>query len=258
MAIAARIDSFVAPTITQQSLYDGIKQAFTNAGYPAPTSEFLSGTDRVVVYAVILDNTRIYGTTFIRIRVTTGLVVAQQIFATWNAGTNSGTGNSSELIYTAFASNVQINFVALNAASEFRLVMLFQGSIYFPLGFIAPQSRPAWWNLDAWNYCFLPVSSTFALLRGSTINPYSNTEHDTSLNIGRMVIANTITNRRDILQGVITYTQSNQGISGRSSDDLIMVAASGTTRFDIVQVPGSTNQYLILNPATGGLAVRVA
>lgn len=258
MAIATRIDSFIAPTITQINLYNAIKQAFSDAGYPAPVSDFTSGTDRVLTYAVVLDASKVYGTSFIRVRITSGLVVAQQIFATWNISNNTGTGASTELTYTAFAINAQVNFVALNANPEFRLIAVFQGGIYFFLGFISPTNRPNWWNLDAWSYCFLPTGTNFALLRGTTFNPYGNTENDTSLNAGRMVVANTQTNRRDILPGVILFTQSNQGISGRTSDDLVMVAANGTTRFDIMQIPGDTKQYLLLNPATGGLAVRIA
>lgn len=41
-----------------------------------------------------------------------------------------------------------------------------------------------------------------------------------------------------------------------SSDNLVMLAASGTTRYDTIQIPGDTKQYLLLNPASGGLAVR--
>lgn len=257
MAIASRIDSLVAPTLTQLSLFNGIKQAFADAGYPTPFDDYTSGTDRIVVYAIILDSSKTYGTTYLRIRLTSGLIIGQQILATWNTATKTGTGGSTEVTYSAIATNVQVNFVALNATTELNLVMLTQGSTAIALGTISPANKPSWWNLDAWNYCFIPTGNTFATFRTTTFNPYGNINYDTSLNVGRMGTANNQTNRRDMLPGVLLYTQSNQGIAGRSSDDLIMVAASGSTRFDTLQIPGDTKEYLILDPSVGGLAVRI-
>lgn len=258
MAIASRIDSFVAPTWTQATLFDGIKAAFANAGYFAPFDDYTGGTDRIVVYAIALDATKTYGTTYLRIRLTNTFTIGQQLYSTWNTATKTGLNPSSEITYTALTATTQVNFTALNGATEFRLVMLMQGTNAIALGFVAPANRPTWWDLNAWNYCFLPTTITFAAFRSTNLNPYSNTEHDSSLNVSRMGIANSQTNRRDLLPGVIFYTQTNQGISGRTSDDLVMLAGSGTTRYDTIQIPNDTKQYLLLNPASGGLAVRIA
>lgn len=256
MAIASRIDSFVAPTLTQQSIYDGIKQAFANAGYAALFDEFTSGTDRIAVYAIALDASKTYGTTYLRIRLTTGLILGQQLFSTWTIATRTGTNPSTEITYTAFTTSTQINFTALNGANEYKLILLTQGVNAIALGFISPANRPAWWDLNAWNYCFLATTTTFAVFRSTNLNPYTNAENDSSLNVSRMGTANSQTNRRDLLPGIVFYSQSNQGISGRTSDDLVMLAANGTTRYDTIQIPGDTKQYLLLNPASGGLAVR--
>lgn len=257
MAIAVRTDSFVAPTWTQTSLLDGIKAAFTNAGFTATFDEYTSGTDRIVVYAIVLDAAKTYGTSYLRIRLTTGFIIGQQLYSTWTIATHTGLNPSSEITYTALTATTQVNFTALNGASEYRLIMLTQGTNAIALGFVAPTNKPAWWDLNAWNYCFVATANTFATFRSTNLNPYSNTENDSSLNQTRMGIANSQTNRRDLLPGVIFYSQTNQGISGRTSDDLVMLAGSGTTRYDTIQIPGDTKQYLLLNPASGGLAVRV-
>lgn len=258
MVITARTDSFVSPTLTQQSVYDGIKTAFANAGYPAPFDEFTSGTDRVVVYAVVLDATKTYGTSYLRIRLTTGFVIGQQLFSTWAIATHTGTNGNTEITYTAFTTNIAVNFVSLNGGAEYKLVLAYQGTIYVQLGFVSPENRPSWWDLNAWNYCYLPTTNTFSVYRSTALNPFANTENDTNLGVSRMSIANVITNRRDILPGVVLFTQANQGIVGRTSDDFVMVAASGMTRFDIVQIPGDTRQYLLLNSGNGALALRFA
>lgn len=258
MAIATRIDSFVAPTWTQATLFDGIKAAFVNAGFTATFDDYTSGTDRIVVYAIVLDATKTYGTTYLRIRLTTGFVIGQQLYSTWNTSTKTGLNPSTEITYTALTATTQVNFTALNGASEYRLVLLIQGVNAIALGFVSPANRPAWWDLNAWNYCYIPTANTFAIFRSTNLNPYSNAENDSSLNVTRMGIANAQTNRRDLLPGVVFYSQSNQGISGRTSDDLVMLAGSGTTRYDTIQIPNDTKQYLSLNPASGGLAVRIA
>ncbi|MGL5925487.1 hypothetical protein [Chroococcidiopsis sp.] len=258
MAIASRIDSFVAPTLTQQSVYDGIKQAFSNAGFTVVHDEFTSGADKVVVYVCALDTAKAYGVTYLRIRLTTGFVIGQQLYSTWSIATHTGTNPSTEITYTALIANTQINFTALNGAAEFKLIMLTQGVNAIALGFVAPANKPAWWDLNAWNYCFIATSNTFAAFRSTNLNPYSNSDNDSSLNVSRMATANVQTNRRDLLPGIIFYTQTNQGISGRTSDDLVMIAGSGTTRYDTIQIPGDTKQYLLLNPTSGGLAVRIS
>jgi hypothetical protein len=258
MAIAVRTDSLLAPTFTHQSLYDAVKAAFLSSGFTAVFDEFISGTDKVVVYAVVLDNTKGFGTTYLRIRVTSAFIIGQQLFGTWNPATDTGTGGSTEITYTALVNTMQVNFVNLNGVNEYKLVVIQQAANVIVLGFISPANKPVWWDLNAWNYCFIFTTNVYFVVRSTTFNPYANTEYDSILNNGRMSNANVQTNRRDLLPGIVFFTQTNQGISGRSSDDLVMLAASGTTRYDSIQIPGDTKQYLLLNPASGGLAVRTA
>lgn len=256
MSIAIKMDSFIAAPLNQQQLVTGLKKAFENAGYGVPFDEFPSGTNIILVFKVVLDSSRVYGTSYLRLRVSDSPSVSQQIYSTWNALAHAGANPSSEMFYVTLEISTQINFVALNSGSECKLVMLQQGSTVIALGCITPVNKPNWWDLNRWNYCFVPVTNTFNTLRACSLNPYNNSEHDASLNLNRMSLANTITNRRDILPGIIVYTQSNTGIAGRTSDDLVSVAANGTNRFDVLQIPGDNKEYLILHPNNGGLAVR--
>lgn len=257
MTVATRIDSFTPPVVTQLSLYEGIKTAFANAGFTNPFDDYTSGTERYLIYAIVLDSSKTYGTTYLRIRLLNNLAITQSIFSTWTVSNHTGTNPSTEVGYTTLANNIQVNFVSLNGGNEYKLIMLMQGTVIIPLGFISPANKPLWWDLNAWNYCFFPISSNFDTWRSTALNPYGNADHNNSLNVPRMGSANPQTNRRDLLPGIIAYTATNQGISGRTSDDLVTVAASGTTRYDLLQIPEDTREYLILHPASGGLAVRV-
>lgn len=263
MPVATRTDSFVAATITQQNLYDGIKQAFVNAGYSAPFDEFTSGTDKIAIYKVDVDTSKTYGSAYLRIRVNTSLGIGSQIFSNWTVSTHAGLNGSSEIGFNNLPINIQVNFVSLNANPEYKMVLLYQAGNYYPLGYISPINRPLWWDLNNYPYVFIPHNTNFGNWRMCNLHPYfiSGTNYqdcDTTLNNGRMGNANSITNRRDVLSSVIIYTQGNQGIAGKTSDDMVMVAANGATRFDTIQIPGDTKEYLLINPASGGLAVRVA
>ena len=257
MTIALRTDSFVASTVTRQNLYNGIKQAFTNAGYSNPIDEYETSYDAYCIYEVILDATKAYGKAYLRVRVNNDLGVANQLFATWDAAANNGQYAGHDLGYNNLANNVQVNFVSLNAAPEYRFILVHQLQNYYPLGWIQPANKPAWWDMASFPYVFLPYTTSFGDFRCTGLSPVSTIEFDSSLNNYRMQVANAVTSRRDILAGVFFFARSNQGIIGRTSDDLVMVSASGLTRFDTIQVPEQTQEYLLLNPNYGGLAVRV-
>lgn len=259
MVVATRIDSFVPAIITQQNLYDGIKQAFSNAGYPAPFDEYTSGTDKFVVYAVVIDSTKLAGTAYLRIRVSNAFVLAQQLYTSWSVASHTGSNSSSEIAYSAFANNLQINLIALNANPEYKFVLAWQSNVFSPLGYLSPTHKPSWWDLNSFPYVFIPAYNDFSSIRTSNLTPYTQIDNDIALfGNTRLATANRITNRRDVLQGWLLLNQSNTGLAGRTSDDLILFSGSGTTRFDVLQIPGSNNQYLVLVPGNGGLAARVA
>ena len=256
MTVATRTDSFLGAPVTQDSLYNAIKIAFANAGFGSPVDEYTDFSHKHAIYKYVYDSTKTYGQVYIRVRVRDDLYVFQSILATWNINTNTGTGECAEHYISQFNTTGPTNFVSLNALPEYGMVVMTQQSNFFYLGIIIPENRPIWWDLDFWPFAFQFVGGNFEVFRSCVLNPYNNQENSTNLTHGYMAHANQVTNRRDLVPGVIFYNQSARGVAGKTSDDLVMVAASGASRFDIVQVPGDSKEYLLLNMSAGALGVR--
>ncbi len=257
MPVATRTDSTLTATITQTSLVNALITAFTNAGYSTAFDNYTSGTDRILVYRFDVDSSKTFGSNFLRIRVTTALVINVAIGTAFNTSTKALTNASTEVIFTALSATVNINFTSLNAGNEARLVLITQGTAFIPLGVIIPANRPIWWNLDSWNYGFIFTSSAMSVIRSSSISPYSNSDYDI-FSSNRLSAINIQTNRRDVLTGLILLTQSNAGVAGKTSDDLGIAAATGSARFDTLSFPDNTQQFLLVNTGTSGFSVRVA
>ena len=97
MVVATKTEASLAATITQTSFANALKTAFTSAGYSAVFDDYTSSTDRILVYAHVVDNSKVYGTSYLRIRITSALLIYQQIYSTWNATAHTGTGSSTEV-----------------------------------------------------------------------------------------------------------------------------------------------------------------
>ncbi|MCC5626857.1 hypothetical protein LC613_01080 [Nostoc sphaeroides CHAB 2801] len=259
MAIAIRTNTTLTPTITQATLINAIKAAMANAGFPSLYSEFTAGTDICLIYEWIVDSTKNFGKVYIRIRITTGLLIAQQIFSAWNTGTNTGTNGSTEASYGSLSASSTINFVALNGADEYRLVALAQGSTLMPIGVLMPAFRQEFWDLNSWTYGFIFTSSAMTILRGviAANNPYANSDFDLLL-VGnsRLTNVNNQTNQPDLARGLLMLTQSNQGIAAATSEDFAVGAFLGQTRFTDAIPPGTTQTYVILQNLAGGVAIK--
>lgn len=256
MVVASRIDTSLAATITQSSYVTALKTAFTNAGFSSPVDDYTSGTDRILTYQFDVDNTKLLGSNFLRVRVTSGLITYQQLYTSWNATTHTGNNANTEITYSTLSTANTIGFVSLNGGSEYKFIFVTQGTTFLPLGIIAPANRPDWWDLNNWSYGFIWTSASMAAIRTSGINPYNNADFDLLLNSTRMASINPQTNRRDILAGLVLLTQSNAGSGGRTSDDLAQICGSGSGRYDVLSVFGTTQQYLVINNASAGIAIR--
>lgn len=252
-----RTDTNLSATITQTSLVDAIKTAFTNAGFSTPIDDYTSGSDRILVYSLVVDASKNYGTTFLRIRITSALVCNQQLFTGWNTSTKTGTNGGTEVSYTTLAAGLPITLVALNSG-EVRLVLLLQSGVLVPLGMFVPTNRMSWYDLNSWSYGFIASTNTFSTWRSANLTPYNDTSFDIlPLANSRMSSANSQTGRRDVLSGLIGLSQSNQGYAFKTSDDLACISANGSNRLDIAAISGSTEQYLILGTVAGSLGIRV-
>lgn len=256
MAVATRTDTNLAATITQTSLVNTLLTAFTNAGFSPPTDNYTSGTDRILVYSWVVDGTRTFGTIFLRIRVTNTFQVFQQLFTGWNTSTKVGTNGSTEVNAGTFVANNPIQFTALNAGGECKLISVVQGTVFMLLGLLIPDNRPAWWDLNSWSWGFIFTSATLLALRGSARFPFTVSDYDI-FNSSRMANINPNTNRRDVFTGLILLTQSNTGGAGKTSDDVAIACASGSARYDILSFPGDNRQFLLINNTAAGLAIRI-
>ncbi len=258
MVVASRTDSSLATGFTQSSLGDALKQAFINAGFPSAIDDFTSGTDRNIVFSHVADSSKAYGTNFLKVRINSSLTIFQQLFTSWNTSTKSGSNGSSEYSYSSsvLSASSSLSMTSLNGGSEYRFVCLSQSSNFWLLGTLIPANRPAWWDLNSFSYGFFCTSvSSLKTWRSSNVNPYSNTDFNLNLGFNEMAIANPVTNKRDMIIGLLLLSQSTAGVAGKTSDDLAHCCASGVARYESIQASG--NQYLIISPGVGALGVRI-
>ena len=257
--VAIRIDTALNPTITQSNLFAAIQAAFTNAGYASTFDNFTTGTDQCLVYEFVVDSTKTFGKVYLRIRVTSGLVIGQQIFSAWNSSAHTGTNGSTERTYSSFSTSSTITFTALNGSSEYKLIAIGQGTTLFAiLGIIAPVSRPGWWDLNSWCYGF--YFYVLGTLRGvaTALLPYPSTDFIVALiDSSAMGTVNPQTGKPDLIQGLLLLSSST-GIAGRTSDDFAIGCFNGQTRLATANPTGTTQQYLIISNTAGGLGVRIA
>lgn len=260
MVIATRIQTTLQPTITQQNFNAALRDAFINAKWGTFLKAY-SSTDNSLrfVHEIVYDSTKIYGKVVIRIRVGTDLILGAFIGTSFDGATNGSSNVSAEFVSTAFNTTKPITFDAIDGGSELKSVIVRQENTLATFTLVMPVNKPAWWDLNIYPYAFLSANNDNSLFYSSSLNPYSNINFITSLNKTTLGTANTITNKRDIELGIGFYSQSNQGIAGRTSDDLVSIAALGTNQFDSVRVAGNpTKEFLILRNIAGGFGCRVA
>jgi hypothetical protein len=257
--------SMVNPTFTQTNFTDAIKTAMNNAGFGAVFDEYTSGTDRYLIYQLVFDANKIYGTVYLVIRVTGALAVTQRLYTNWNKTTRVGDNAGSETSSSGaiFVNNAQVDFVGFARSPEFRLVALYQGTASVFLGYIRPENKPSWWDENAYSYAFVPVSSSnFVQWYGTAMSPYTGSvgtkdRLQAHLSVAQFGTPNPITNKRDILSNILFYAYSNEGIAGRSSSDLVQLASTNLLRKDVIQVTVGAEEYYLLNAVAGGLGVRI-
>lgn len=252
----------VNPTITQASLVTTLKNAFAAAGYPTPYADSTSGTDRILVYQLVFDAAKVYGTSYLRLKVTTALVVQQQLFTAWNITTVTGTNAGGESSLVTFANNLAIEIRTFVRTTEFKLIAMSQGSNYALLGYLRPDIKHSSFDEDTAPYIFQSNNvwnAPFATWQCTALTPYTgggNTSFNSNMNNGSLASANPITNKRDVLAGMLLLSGSGQGIAAKTSDDCVSVAANGLSRFDPIQVTAGTEEYILLFPGNGTLAIR--
>ncbi|MFN6484628.1 MULTISPECIES: hypothetical protein [unclassified Nostoc] len=251
---------------TQAQLSAALQTAFANAGFSSLFDSFTSGTDLCLVYAFTTDATKTYGITYIRIRITTGFVIYQQPYGSWNTSTHTGTGTGTgtEINYGTLVNTVNVIFNSLTNGNEARLVCVNQGSTFLLLGAITPSILRGSWDLNSYTASFIPNTNTLTSIIGTIFNQYYSISTSTSmintlLGAGSALLAgaNIVDLQRDILTGVPLLNNTNGGFLGQLSSDFAICASNGSTRYDVIVPTGTSQQYLVIVPGSGGIAVRI-
>lgn len=258
MSISARLTISILPPITQSNLVTALQTAFTNAGFPSPLQTFTSGTDQIIIYRIVLDSTKTYGSIFLRLRITSALAIFQQVFSGWDTNTRTGTDGSSEVSYGTLSSSVAVGFNSFNDGNETRQIILTQNALFFPLGLIFPENRPSRWDLNSYPYGFIWSNTSANTLRGTTRNQYNNSDFSTYLNDSNLSGASPTGDGNDIVRGIILKSNSNNGVACQSSNNLGYGAAANLTRFTTIPVAGTTQAWTVINNVAGGLLIQTS
>jgi len=249
-------NSNLLPTITQANLTTAIKNAMAAAGFPVLFDEVSNPTRSKVIYEIPLNSNATFGKAYLEIEINYVLNVRQRLHLDWDRVNNAGWGSGPWGPQVEFNFNTEIAFRGFEKSDECRIVGVQQSSTTHFLGYLRPINKPIWWNENNYLYCFIPGSNNFITWNGAATSPYGNATYTSNLGRAQMATANPITSKRDVVTGILLYSNSNQGACGRTSDDLVMVSGSGLGFYDIIQVIPGQEEYTVLVPAAGGLALR--
>lgn len=261
--VATRTQQALIQPITQTALVDACKPKFSEIGYTL-LDDYISGTDRFLVYSYQFDATKTQGTVFFRFKFTTALAVTQQIGTAYNAATKVLSNPGTESFGNTFLSNTNLDLITYSNGNQYRLIFLGQGTgtIYtLLLGFIRPDNQPEWWNENLSPYCLVSRNTDphFGTLYPTGLLPFAGANSYTSLPIGALLNANPLNSKRDILNKIPITITGNNGIAGFLPDDICAFAGNGASKLDTLII-SPTEKYEVLYPlgsSSSGYAMRI-
>jgi len=264
MAVIRTNNSISAP-IDGTKLLSGLRTAMQNAGFGARIHTYVVGNETRDVYRIQY-STGIYGTAYLEIRVNTASLILSCVLY-WSFNTNNNTGSASP---ATSANNMTINttsgvnFVALNGGTQLKMCLIIQGATVGALSLVRPSlARPAFWTDDHYPYFFINKNITggnrftvWESTGGPERHPYSSN----AIGLRPINLQGTLPNgQRQIVASVQlqSTTGTNQGFIGQFDGDIVQVAGANALILDNLTVLPGVEEYLILQPVSGGLAVRV-
>lgn len=258
--VATRTQTILSPTVTQLALADAIKAAFVALGYSS-VDDYISGTDRLLVFSLQQDATKTYGTIFLRCRITTALAVSQTIGVSFNSTTKALTNESSAAAVITFGSTTEINLITYANGSQYRLVTLNQGTGTSTtiLGIFRPTNKPSWWDEGVSPYAFIAFNNNNTNLKDfvcANLPPFTSMTGAGIESSSRMTNPNPITGKRDLLPNLPLYTSTSHGICGNLPEDFALVCGSGSAKLDILEV-SSTEKYEFIYSGANPVVVRI-
>lgn len=261
-----RTNSSIAAPITGTLLRDGLRAAIQNTGIGARIDDYTSGNETRDVYQQDYGTALTYSNAFIETRINTlTMMISLALYHSFNTTTNTGSANpavtqNNMVINTA----TSVNFVSLDGGAEFRMVLVIQGSTIGVLALVRPTlARPAWWTDSDYPYFFINRNITgisqlvqFDSTGGTALTPFSSITQEVR---AAKVLGLNPNSRRQLVTGVQlqTSTGTNRGLIGQFSNDFALCSGTNALALDLIEVVPGVNEWLILNPAEGGLAVRI-
>ena len=264
MPAATKTTSTIVATITQQSFYDNLKTALNSAGFTILIDEFTDGSNtKWAIYEVTVNSAATRGKFYFQVGVSTALILQTRISLDWNSSANTFTAAlaTNQVSTVAFGSSSNLVLTSFSHA-EYRALFLQQGTTLGLIGYLRPASKPSWWNEDLYLYSFLVATSTGKNFVG-TYGSNSPFNQNTAINSNYyfnspncLSTANPITNKREILPSCLLETATNQGFTGKTSEDICLVAASGLAVLDTLEVTSGVEEYTLISTGASGLAIR--
>jgi len=236
----------------------------TNAGFATLYDTYNTGGIEYRVYELNF-NALIYGKVYLQISVSAALAVQQRLYTSWTVATHVGLNAGVLSTAVTFATGTSINFAAIkpNTGNEYGIVILYQGTIIKHLGYVRPAIKPSWWDENSYAYCFIPT--TIAWTNFATVaiaaSPYGSAILVSSM--GDSAMQNPAADgKRDVLTGIFINSgtsglNANSGKACKTSDELGMASALGTTILSLIQVTVGIDEYYVLNPAQASPVIKV-
>ena len=164
--MATFTDSNLSSGFNQTTLGNAIITAFTNAGFSTPIQDYLDvSNNRQIIWQVVANSLKTYGTFFIKVQITTALAVTQTLSTGWNTTTKVATNASSANTSVTYNNTIAVQFKSINGGNEFKLPYIYQigTTLSQILGYIYPDDKN---SIDENSYCMAfqftsPSSKTF-------------------------------------------------------------------------------------------------
>lgn len=247
----------IATPLTQTSLLSGLREALIATGFPPPLKQYSSGPDQFVVWQIVGDATKTYGTAYYRLFVNSALNVNHMIGATWADSSNTLGNPSSALHSVTYSASTPIKFLGFST-NEYKFLLVTQGATQQLLGYFRPPDAPSF-DENSFPRIFIASNQDLTNCSCTGLSPYgTNLTFNTSLGNSQMASPDSFLQQRSQALGLFLFGPANTGIIARTSDDLGMGATSGLSRGDtLVDAVDSSKQYFVNRGVAGGLLIRI-
>lgn len=262
--MSIKIDTNLAPVISQATITSAIVTAMSNAGFGTVYDSYNSGGIEYRVWELNF-NALIYGKVYLQISVTAALGIQQRLYTSWNLATDTGANAGTQSTAVTFATGASINFAAIkpNTGNEYGIVVMYQGTTIKHLGYLRPLNKPVWWDENTYAYCFIPTTIAWTAFATVAIaaSPYGSATLVTNAGDSSM---NTfaLDGKRDVLTGLFINSgtsgaNANTGKACRTSEEIGICSGSGTTLLSLIQVTAGSDEYYVLNPIASAPVIKV-